>query len=146
MQRIRALFFTFSRNAPTFPQKYPKKRALFHLFYPPKAAFLHFYQLLSNNILNSMHNKDLHKYSLRYTLQESRETRDEKMQNKPNFIAKRLKDHEKTSHDLCKTNPISTIENQQSSIEKMQNKPKLNTANRKLEIENRKSPWATRDE
>ncbi|MHC4214459.1 MAG: hypothetical protein ACYSWP_13930 [Planctomycetota bacterium] len=32
-----ALFFTFSHNASTFHQKCPKKRAFFHLFYPPKA-------------------------------------------------------------------------------------------------------------
>ena len=43
-------------------------------FYPkiPKKTrtFLHFYQLLDTNILNSMYNKDLQKYSPRNTLHE----------------------------------------------------------------------------
>ncbi len=45
-----------------FPQKCPKKHALFHLFYPPKAAFCRFLQLLDTNTLNSMYNKDLHEF------------------------------------------------------------------------------------
>ncbi len=45
-----------------FPQKCPKKHALFHLFYPHKAAFCRFLQLLDINTLNSMYNKDLHNF------------------------------------------------------------------------------------
>ncbi len=35
---------------------------LFHLFYPPKAAFCRFFHLSNINTLNSMYNKDLHNF------------------------------------------------------------------------------------
>ncbi len=64
----------FSQKARTFP-----------IIYPPNAAFCRFLPLSINDTLNSIHNKDLHKFlSPKYG---PRTTTDERriMQNEPNF-------------------------------------------------------------
>jgi hypothetical protein len=70
---------------PNFCLKMQIKRALLHLFTRKKRAFRHVLQTFDTNILNSMYNKDLQSFSTENTINKWRETRNENMQNKPNF-------------------------------------------------------------
>ena len=122
------------QNEPNFIPKLPTKHANGTNFTPKKSLFLinsythlliystkartfrRFSQLLHTNILMSLPNKDLHnfftpKYGPRVTRDESRlKCKTNPISPQPHICPPRPTDHgaRVTSHDLFKTNPIST--------------------------------------
>ncbi len=146
-------------------------------------------QLLDNNPLNSMYNKDLHKYftpkykfthqpiysythSLFYPKQTqfqnfehrvssiknrkyAKRTKSQKKRLLPHLAQRATGDESRTkmqNEPNLETNPswpTSSNDSRATAHERrinIQNEPNYNSANRKLEIENRKSPWVTSDE